>query len=435
MKDVTVLVLAAGIGKRFWPLETDKNLFPFLGKHLIEHALFPFREKFSKLVIVTNRTNNERIKKINFGMPQETVIQDQPQGMASAVLSAKDHLTHGPLLVMIADHLVEETLINEILKKADTSVFGILPAWETTKYFPGGYLVVKGDKVVSIMEKPGEGNEPSKYVYVSGAYIKDGAELVQEISRTTSEADDVFEKALTALMQKNGFAMVPFQGSPSALKYSWQVLDVMDFLFAHYLQSHRGKNIEIKQNVVIQGSVYIEDNVKIFENTKIVGPCFIGENTIIGNSNIIRQSHIGANCVTGFGTDITRSYIGDDCWFHTNYIGDSVLEKNISLGSGAVTANLRLNEGEIGSLVDGEKIMTGRNKLGSIIGSNVRMGVNASIMPGVKIGADSFVGAGVVLDKDLGNNSYCALGRANYTVVPNTSPIVKNQREGFKKGI
>ena len=39
--------------------------------------------------------------------------------------------------------------------------------------------------------------------------------------------------------------------------------------------------------------------------------------------------------MTGFNTDITRSYIGDNCWFHSNYIGDSVLEGNVSMGSGA----------------------------------------------------------------------------------------------------
>ena len=66
--------------------------------------------------------------------------------------------------------------------------------------------------------------------------------------------------------------------------------------------------------------MYLGDNVKIFENSKIVGPCYIGDNTVIGNNNIIRQSQIGSGCVTGFNTDITRSYIGDNCWFHSNYI-------------------------------------------------------------------------------------------------------------------
>jgi bifunctional UDP-N-acetylglucosamine pyrophosphorylase/glucosamine-1-phosphate N-acetyltransferase len=171
--------------------------------------------------------------------------------------------------------------------------------------------------------------------------------------------------------------------------------------------------------------VYLEDNIKIFENTKIVGPCYIGKNTIIGNNTIIRGSHIGADSVVGFNCDVTRSYIGDNCWFHSNYIGDSVLENNISMGGGSSLANLRLDDGEIG--------VSGRRKLGAMIGVGVRIGVNASVMPGVNIGKNSFVGAGVVLDKNLPDNSFC-IARPGYTISKNykTAPI---SRDDFRKKI
>ena len=63
------------------------------------------------------------------------------------------------------------------------------------------------------------------------------------------------------------------------------------------------------------------------------------------------------------------------------------------MGAGAALANLRLDDGVIQS--------SGKNKLGVMIGMHVRIGVNASIMPGIKIGKGSFVGSGVVLDRDL----------------------------------
>ena len=205
-------------------------------------------------------------------------------------------------------------------------------------------------------------------------------------------------------MTKETFVMVVFEGSFASLKYPWNILDIMDILFQR-LSPHQGKNVEIKSNVVIEGPVYISDNVKIFENSKIVGPCYIGANTIIGNNNIIRHSHIGANCVTGFNTDITRSYVGDNCWFHSNYVGDSVLEGDVSMGSGTVLANLRLDRGEIASVIGENRVNTKRTKLGAMIGINVRVGVNASIMPGVKIGSNSMVGAGLVVNHDIPNDS------------------------------
>ena len=205
----------------------------------------------------------------------------------------------------------------------------------------------------------------------------------------------------------------------------------MDYFLSKKCISHQGRNVEIKSNVVIEGAVYIEDNVRIFENTKIVGPCYIGRNTIIGNNNIIRHSHIGSGCVTGFNTDITRSYIGDNCWFHSNYIGDSVLEDNVSLGAGSVLANLRLDEGDIYSLVKGEKMNTKRNKLGTIIGRDVRIGVNTSIMPGVKIGKHSFICAGMIVDKDVPDDSFC-VAESKYFLKHNTH-IESSSRDAFKK--
>ena len=42
-----------------------------------------------------------------------------------------------------------------------------------------------------------------------------------------------------------------------------------------------------------------------------------------------------------------------------------------------------------------------RTKLGAIIGSHVRIGVNTSIMPGIKIGTNSMIGAGLRIDRDI----------------------------------
>ena len=80
----------------------------------------------------------------------------------------------------------------------------------------------------------------------------------------------------------------------------------------------------------------------------IKGPCYIGRGSIIGNGALIRDfAHLGKRCVVGFGTEIKHSYIGNDCWFHMNYIGDSVVGSRCSFGAGTVTANLRFDEGEV----------------------------------------------------------------------------------------
>lgn len=433
-KELVVVVLAAGTGKRFWPFSTNKIIFPFFGKPFIEYSIGKVHPKeVARIVIITNQVNDQDIKRLHFSVPHVTVVQSEPKGMADALLTAEAEITNSRLLVLIADDLFDTNVIASVFSKASSSQsFGILSGWKSPAYFPGGYLLLDDTKIKGIIEKPGAGNEPSPFVNISGHFIKDSNKLLDLLKQTKSSEDDVYERSLSSLMQKEEFLMVPYEGYFASLKFPWNILDVMDNLLATHLQSHRGRNIIVRDNVVIEGNVYIGDNVQIFENTKIIGPCFIGEGTIIGNNNIIRQSHIGAGCVTGFNTDITRSYIGDNCWFHSNYIGDSVLEGNISMGSGTVLANLRLDESEIRSFVGEIKVGTGRNKLGAVIGRDVRIGVNASIMPGVKIGSGSCIGAGVVLDRDLKDNSFC-VRENNLLITTNSKRVTSGERNEFRQ--
>ena len=38
-KDLIAVVLAGGVGKRFWPIRTYKSMMPFLGKSLLEYNI------------------------------------------------------------------------------------------------------------------------------------------------------------------------------------------------------------------------------------------------------------------------------------------------------------------------------------------------------------------------------------------------------------
>lgn len=433
-KELVAVVLAGGTGKRFWPLTTDKNLFPFLGKTFFEHAVVEgLPEEVSRVIVVANEGNAQFFRTIKFSVPHDVAIQPSAAGMADALLCASSWLEGVSLLVVIADDLAQPAMLESVMNKAKASdIFGVLPGWKTKTYFPGGYLVIDGEKVKSIREKPGEGNEPSPYVYISGQYFREGDTLLKALKQASSDHDDVYEQALTTLMKEETFVMAPYEGSFASLKYPWNVLDVMDILLDR-VEKKQGKNVEIRGNVVIEGNVVLGDNVKVFENTKIVGPCYIGTNSIIGNNNIIRGSHIGAGCVTGFNTDITRSYVGDNCWFHSNYVGDSVLEEDISMGSGNVLANLRLDEDEIFSVVGGERINTKRTKLGAIIGSHVRIGVNTSVMPGVKIGTHCMVGAGLTVDRDIPEGSFVT-GGTSMTITKNTR-VIQGNRNSFKQNL
>ncbi len=105
------------------------------------------------------------------------------------------------------------------------------------------------------------------------------------------------------------------------------------------------------------------------------------------------------------------------------------------MGSGATLANLRLDEGPIASEIKGKKVMTGKVRLGAMIGRDVRIGVNTSVMPGIKIGTHSLVGSGITIDGDIPADSFCVGEKSSYTVKKNTKTIDPTIREGFKKSL
>ncbi len=438
-QEVTVVLLAGGESTRFWPLK-EKTLVRFLGESLIARHLQQLAAlNFTHVVIVANKTNEPLLKKTSLpGQLHVSFVQQEGIGQGQAVMALAKASINGPVFIMNASDWYADDFLHSYQEHMRMHAeYGLLGAVRVTTYFPGGYITMspEGD-IKEIIEKPAKGAEPSDVVRVVADYFPDVKQLLSQVSHFASDVASGYELGINALIQQGlrCHAEITKEENWNYLKYPWNVLSMKDA----FLGGLTGQSIDasaiIKENVSIEGPVIIEAGVKIFEGTKIVGPCFIGQDTIIGNNNIIRASVIGKRCVTGFNTDITRSYIGENCWFHSNYIGDSVLDDDVSMGSGTVVANLRLDEKNIATTVKKERIDSKRNKLGTMIGSHVRIGVNVSIMPGIKIGSNTYIGAGVVLDQDLENSSFCMMKKGSYSVVSNRETIA-GSREQFRKAI
>jgi len=412
-----VIILAGGEGKRMWPIQQEKYLLPFLGKPLIYYTLKKIADgiNFDEVIIVTKDSSKDQISQIasNLGIKFQIAIQNESKGMADALLSAKEYI-EGEVLIINAEDILEEKIYQDVLTTAsDTQADVVVAGLQVNKYFPGGYLEVEGDptslglrgasRVQGVVEKPGQGNEPSDLVKVVVDYFKDGVALVEYLQKALTEKDDAYEVALAQMISdKLDVRFSKYNGVWIPLKYPWHILDITAY-FLSTIEQQISPGAKISDKAIIEGKVVIEEGARIFEGAVIKGPCYIGKNVIVGNNSMVRESILEEGCVTGFNSDITRSYIGANSWFHTNYIGDSVIEGDFGMGSGAVLANLRLDDHTI--RVGSEKNDSGRHKLGLIAGKGARIGVNASTMPGVRVGSNSLVGPGVVLHEDVKDNT------------------------------
>ena len=416
--------LCGGDGRRMFPVSEDKFLLDFLGKTLLEHQLeLAASAGLTEFVIVGNPRNIDAIESISAGTPGARIdlaIQKEPSGIAGALESARRFLD-GEIIVVNPNDIFELSAYTGLLEAhRGNPAASYLAGCEVSDYFPGGYLVVgEENELKRIVEKPGRGNEPSNLVNILVHLHSDPERLLKYIADVRTGRDDVYECALGAIARDTRhIRVVPYTGAWDAIKYPWHIFAAVRG-FLDRSQGYISPSARISGKATIEGKVIISDNVRVFENAVIRGPVYIGPGTIIGNSSLVREySHIGARCVVGFSTEVKTSYVGDDCWFHMSYAGDSIIGSGCSFGAGTVLSNFRFDEGNISVKVEGEPVDTGLDKLGAIIGSNCKTGVNANVMPGIKIGSGSIVGAHVCLTDDLPPGKV-ARAPGNYKVMDN----------------
>ena len=423
------LLLAAGRSRRVKPIE-DKNFLKFAGKTLLEHQLDTLkRVGLTDILIVGGAHNREKLEELSKPYNAKILVQENlDEGMAGAVLAAEAELQDGEsLLVISSNDVLAQSAFELAIQAQSSDADAYMLAYEVKDYFPGGYLKLDGTRISGIVEKPEPGTEPSNLVNIVLHVFKKPKALFEALRAVSTDRDDRYEVALQNLMQTQVFEALPYSGFWQPIKFPWHVLDLMNFSFK-VMGSRIHPSAQIAASAVIKGEVVIEEGVKVFDHATIVGPAYIGKNTVVANNALVRESMIGDNSVIGYSTEVARSFIGDDCWFHSNYVGDTVMGNNVSFGAGAVCANLRLDEKEIVS--SGQA--SGRNKLGPILGDNIRVGVQTSLMPGIRVGSNTMITSGLTIIEDIEAGKFVSGGKVELTIKDNKAVLDSEAREKMK---
>jgi UDP-N-acetylglucosamine diphosphorylase/glucosamine-1-phosphate N-acetyltransferase len=433
-----VIFLCGGIGKRMFPITEDKFLLNFLGKTLLHHQIEAARQAgLNQFLIIGNPSNIKQIEQIAgmvSGARVELTVQKQALGIADALRSAESFLD-GDILIVNPNDIFAAAAYTSIIQEAKRkSEASYMLGYQIKEYFPGGYLVINSrNELKHIVEKPKPGQEPSNLVNILVHLHTDPKRLLKYIGKVKTNNDDVYECALDNLV-KDGhkIKVIPYTDFWAPIKYPWHIFDAVKYLL-DINQPKISSSAYISEKATVEGKVIISDNARVLENAVIRGPVYVGPGSIIGNNALVRDcSHIGADCVIGYSTEIKNSYIDNGCWMHSSYIGDSIIGKSCSFGAGTVLANFRFDEQEISATVGGKAMNTGRDKLGAIIGDNCKIGVNASVMPGIKIGPNSIVGSSVCLTKDLGPGKMI-VSEPQYRTLPNPVKLDEAKGKELKK--
>ncbi len=387
------VILAAGESSRFWPLnQRHKSLLKIMGKPLIWYTIESLKAAGIKEIIIVQGLKKDvesELRNYDLGIKVQYVIQLEPKGMGNAVMHAQN-LISGPFFVLHAHKINAGDYLELMMKKnkesnAELVFLGI----KTDRPWLYGMLEIEGDKAKGLIEKPKKGEEPSD-IMVIGIYLL--PKKFFDYYKKVPEHQYSFEDTLNLYARENEARVTIVDKEPSSFKFPWHLFEINKFLMDKYLgdKTHIGKN------------------VKIFENAQIKGPCYIGDNCVIGNNALVREyTDLENGCAIGANAEITRCIFQEDVHVHSGYFGDSIFSKGCRAGAGTVTANVRIDRGEVKSMVKGEKVGTGLDSLGVIVGENTKIGINCSLMPGVLIGSSCQIGpASVIFENMVDNTNY-----------------------------
>ena len=402
------ILLAAGRGKRLAPLtETrPKILLPVAGKPVVYRPLLLLKRLgVSRVIAVVHYMKDmavDYIKRLSEELYMDVDFVDQggELGTGDAVRKAIDRGLDDAV-VIYGDLYIDVETVSQSLSRAVGKGLNIVTGVYVDDVSSYGSVVVSGDRVVDLVEKPagGGGGIANAGIYILRSRV---LELASEIGLSPRGEYEFTDIIRLGRARGHDFSLVAIEpGSWRDVGYPWDLLEVNKIELSKLRE--RVIKGDVQPSATVKGPVIIEEGATVKGCTYIVGPAYIGREASIGPNSYIRPyTTIMENTTIGFSVEVKESIVMENTHAaHLTYIGDSIVAENINLGAGTLIANLRLDEKTVKLTIEGRRIDSRRRKMGAVIGGYTKTGVNVSIMPGVKIGSHSIIYPNVVVYRDV----------------------------------
>ncbi|HCL90996.1 MAG TPA: bifunctional UDP-N-acetylglucosamine diphosphorylase/glucosamine-1-phosphate N-acetyltransferase GlmU [Candidatus Atribacteria bacterium] len=431
MNDTAVIIMAAGKGKRM-KSNLPKVLHNLAGKPILNYVLDTVDQLEAKRKLLIVGYKSDKIREL-VGDKIEYVEQKEQLGTAHAVLQTKKLLSDfkGDVLILSGDvpFLTVKT-IKKLLKHHQTNNFCCTLASTILKN-PKGYGRIIRDKkgeIKGIIEEVDLSADRKTITEInSGIYCFNKDKLFRALEKITpdNKQGEYYLTDTVEILLKEGLTV----GNIIVKNYS-EILGINSRL--DLADTSRKVYQKTLQDLMLQGvtiidpsSTFIEQGVKIGQDTiiypftiiekdtKIEESCLVGpyshlidanigkgvrvwasiieSSTVKEGANIGPYAHLRPETVVEKGAkignfvELKKTVMGEGSKAsHLTYLGDATIGKKVNIGAGTITCNY-----------DGEK------KHKTIIKNGVFIGSNNSLVAPVKLGKDSYTGAGSTITRDV----------------------------------
>lgn len=330
------LILSGGRGTRLRPLTSTsaKQLLPVANKPILYFVLEQIAEAGISDVgmIISPETGSSIQKKVGDGSRWNIkityILQDDPAGLAHAVMVAADFLQDEPFLMFLGDNLIQGGVGWIVEKFQDQQPDALILLKEVPDPSRFGVAVMDDQgKVQRLIEKP---PEPPSSLALVGVYVFQ-PKIHQAISRLSPSARGELEitDAIQVLIDDGSQVEAVMldgwwldTGKKDDLLEANRV--VLDEFTRHKIDGQVDSQSQISGRVEIGSGAVIE-------RSTIRGPAVIGEGTIIKDSFVGPYTSLGRQCVV-IGASLEHCVVLDSARIEgVERLEDSIVGRNASV--------------------------------------------------------------------------------------------------------
>ena len=133
------------------------------------------------------------------------------------------------------------------------------------------------------------------------------------------------------------------------------------------------------------GPVLIDRGAVLQAFSRIEGPCYVGQGSVVAGAKMARST-LGPSCRVG--GEVQDSIVqGFSNKYHDGFLGHSYLGEWVNIAAGTQFSDLRNDYAPVHVTLGGQRLPTGRAKIGSFVGDHTKTGLGTLLNTGSVIGA------------------------------------------------
>jgi glucose-1-phosphate thymidylyltransferase len=337
MDDLKGLILSGGRGTRLRPITFTraKQLVPVANKPVLFYGIESLAAAGIREVgiIIAPETGDEIRTAVGdgerFGVAITYIEQDEPRGLAHAVLTAEDFIGDSPFVMYLGDNLLRDgivDLVEQFRTERPDALILLTPVADPQHY---GVAELDDGRVARLVEKPAE---PRSDLALVGVYmftkrIFDAAGAIEPSGRGELEITDAIQGLIDAGLTVD----------PHIVRGWWkdtgQVQDMLDanrLILDDLDERIEGELIDSR----VEGRVVIEPGVTL-ERATVRGPAIVGRGSRITDAYVGPYSAIGED-VTIEHAELEYSIVlaGSSIRKLEGRIEASLIGRNVSIARG-----------------------------------------------------------------------------------------------------